>query len=676
VIQSYRDFYNTAAKDPYQGNYTNVEEEFNAPTVGNSRYAHNVMVDRILAASGHNLPMPVLMLCRDQTNPQDTGVFQVLHRASRYPQTVIGAAQPWDGNAYAIAGDLIGQQYAIVPFDNDPFALLPAGTHVLDDAEMSNVFNAAPDQPLIDPVNPGDANSVEIRTRPCTYLPFRYVNLFLGENITPRLAFERIYAALTADNKIQECRPLLDYIKLAATRQGPNQPSQVARGWPALPRPANAALIAFFDAKVNFDLPSRQGIPTPPTAVQGVVQGLGDLVQEQRQTRIEAQLRQARADAGKTPTQYFGDHGVVKLIRLCHVAAAADLPPLYTDYAQATKTSQLSVLQNAIDEARNRLQVPFPVTVTVALNTKFAKLQFAATDVDDFSQGIGPFQFGLSTPAEETQIQQQIDLFQAIHGGQGTPSLADTMVLESPDDAKLPYDIQSTEVQLESFRVVLDPMLGSNHPVVQYLSREKVALRTNMRELIQRMREGQTYLPIYLMRYYQVEINDFMRCQGEADTILTFSPRNVISETAKGATYWHYTVPSRYLTVAAPRQPAPAPEPAPAPAPGGHETPASQSPGESTQVLNRKYDDRFNVIRQRNIPTRVVKRRMQNEGIPWPLDDANRQRCLGYNVIGRCNTTCNNSHDHRKNHTEPEQARLLTWATEHWWASADGQPRE
>jgi hypothetical protein len=163
------------------------------------------------------------------------------------------------------------------------------------------------------------------------------------------------------------------------------------------------------------------------------------------------------------------------------------------------------VVQSTINEQCNVLNVYFDIPVSVALVMKLVNLSFAGANQDDLLQGINPFLFGLTMPQQKEQLEHRVALYHHIHGGMGTPSLADTMVLEAPDDIKLATMMQSLQHSLNAMCAVLLATLGQAHATTTWVNKAQCTLDTSASNLaIQALYNPM--LPTDIQQYLQVEL--------------------------------------------------------------------------------------------------------------------------------------------------------------------------
>ena len=351
MLHHYQDYFLDASKDLHQGNYVDASHDFLVPLQGQSCYNPQALADYITATSEHDMPLAMVAHCHNVTIANDVGFIQIFLHASKYPMMVMGPLQPWDGNIYALVGDILGNQFMVTPFPANNFALAQQGTWVPIDAVATMAIVANLDG-LLAPVAANAPNAVEVYTHIATWVPFAYVPLLLAEPLRPKQAFQHVYGAAQMANQVNEVCPLLDYLKVATVGQANDQHVlAVMQDWPHLPQPPNAVLIDFFSCKIAHNLlDCITGGILPVHHFQPVIRAIDDLTAEQHQQCVDAQTCQAALDHGKTPLQFFGEHGVNKLMHLVQVFHEVQLPPLWSRLAAAPKMSCLMTVQSSFNE--------------------------------------------------------------------------------------------------------------------------------------------------------------------------------------------------------------------------------------------------------------------------------------------------------------------------------------
>ena len=296
AYKNYVEYYGDHSTDPYHGDYTDVMMDYNVPAVGNSRHSKETLLFRATQASLQDHPMAFISLCRkDDAAANNPGTMLVTHRVAKYPLTLTGPAQPWDDRVFAISGDVTYQQVAIVPWSDNHFSRVQGETRVLTTQALNQHWAGNPLDPLVGPHADDEPNTELVYTRHCMYVPHKYTPLVIGVSLTPREAWERLHAAISADGKEQECKPLLDFVKVCVTREAAGMASRVAGLWPTMEQPPNTALFNFFRRMLKRDLPGAFGHAT--TGAQATAHqigaAVGNLANEQQQQQQFSDITKA-----------------------------------------------------------------------------------------------------------------------------------------------------------------------------------------------------------------------------------------------------------------------------------------------------------------------------------------------------------------------------------------------
>lgn len=146
-------------------------------------------------------------------------------------------------------------------------------------------------------------------------MPFAFVHILLPVALPPMNAFLLVYQAPVLAGQVDTCRPLLDFLKVAATDSVADPGgSAVIQPWPLMTTPADTQMLEAFEAMINLNL---LGHAPRVTAEAAIVHSLNDLVMDGRQQEQAGEDRAARASREKNPTQAFSPAGALKLMQLC-----------------------------------------------------------------------------------------------------------------------------------------------------------------------------------------------------------------------------------------------------------------------------------------------------------------------------------------------------------------------
>ena len=683
VIRSYLDFYTDLSNDPNGQDYEAMSDAFHVPVGANPQLGRDELHRRIYEASDQNTPMAfAILIRRENAEPDDPGLIHVIHRASRKPATLGGPVTPWDDGTYAIANDVVGTAYTVVEFGDLNTENVPT-IRVLSDEALTQQLAANVNMEVVGPLLAA-ANTMNVRTRVVTFIPFRYVPLFLAGPMKPREAWERVSTAIEANGHTNACRSLLTWLKVACTRvvAGEGFNNNLAHPWDLLDRVPDANLLSFFNDRIQRDIPDLFG-PAQRAGTQGadpqLLAHLGNLAMEQRQTRIEAAARQQRQVAPKSVEDVWGTVGAETLVRMSQVMDTFGLPPVYGALAAAPKRQRHSVLQDFVTEMGRTLQVVRNIVLPHGITEMIMKNAWHSPDNDDLSAAINPFVFGPITAAEEVQMRQRIEQASLVYSNEANISMSDAQVLAAPPDVRMPTDWFSFQFALEDWWVFLATIFPAGHPQVQFAHDQHRFLQRNLFTFIRR--DMPPLAPAWAQRYYQSAFNLWASVQMSTSPAVPISATDIMTQVALGNMAWAPPVPVRYLqrsvrppAVAAPPAQHPLPRSGPPPPPAGQQpAPAGPAPAGDNQnsTLNNPHHDsaRYQAIRDRRVATRVIKLRIQNanDRLTWPTRPDGQRRCLAWHIVGRCNARCGLAFDHTVNPLPAAEADAIhQWATDHW----------
>jgi hypothetical protein len=173
------------------------------------------------------------MLVVNATHPN--GRVCLYHRLQRYaPQ--LGAPTDFDNVGYAFFGDVTnGQAPPSVEWPATAFHQVGVSIRVPQRAILDQLIAAQPESELFGPFGNDDAGTDVVRVRQAMLVPFRYVRILLQRPLTPREAWVQVAGAIYNDGTQEACSPLLDWLRVAITRQGDALPSRLQQVHPSIP---------------------------------------------------------------------------------------------------------------------------------------------------------------------------------------------------------------------------------------------------------------------------------------------------------------------------------------------------------------------------------------------------------------------------------------------------------
>jgi hypothetical protein len=688
AFRSYRAYYDDADNDPHHGHYHAIVARFSAAPVAPGIAATPAeLADSVYATA--LLPGPAFLLyCRPHFDPAGVARprIQLFHRMSKYGGT-IGLPTVWDGTGFAYAGDVIPPHSDIVTVVWQQALFHRTAAMRVQHADVFNQALAVdPNAETFGPFGAADAATTDThRVRTAAYVPQKYINLFLGQELTPREACERAVAAIEADGLTDTLSDLLFWLRATMTIQAVGAESPLLVPYPTIPMP-DANLTGHRRHLLFTDLPTLSGgaVGEGATLIAGAV---GTLVEQNRQFRNADEERKAAET--KTPDTFFGT-AIQILLRVAQVGTAAELPRMWHDLASATKKAQQrNIIQMAMDEALNRVAPGggWPYIVSPSLAEKVVGLQYRMSNPDNLSTGIQPFILVQTSASERQAAETLVHVYDTVMGG-ASATVTDAQALVSNDTAIIPKTLMQARSALQVFQALLFMTLGEEHTWTQAIQR--FVLRFNAREieleqLQTRDAQYRNLVPALLVRWVQLRWNDWLQTQWYGMVDNPAPDLQTLFFEIRVGTAWEPTIPPQYLRL-----------PAAAPLGGGGDggagtqarQPAPARAGAGTGVTltnavirNTAYAE-TDFARYRDIPGVIIRDLLdKNTANPPPLSSndtpQNRGRfpntplrmCLSYHVKGMCNTRCGRAGDHSPLTTEKRQ-ELITWCAAHWARTA------
>lgn len=456
---SYRQYYGDNAKDPHGGDYGPLLSAFRAednPANAGALFAS------VLGSDPHH--SSAFITVREEGGDC---FFQLIHAVAKYP-SIIGLPTPWDGKAYATTGDVVEGMTTVVQLPETAFEFSHAGLYENVPATVQRARELLvdnPDEPFVGPFADEDAQIRAIRTRTYFPLPHRYVPRILSRRLSVRDGFLDLTAAIEANGDDGPCSGLMEWLLLAITRSGANGSPNLVSAHPIVPL-ADESLLKHRKKVVVGHLPglTTAGGPTAPV-LTGLV---GDLVQEQRQAREEAQARATLAAAPKSVAKALGAEVASTLLSVCQVASEDDLPAVWRQLAAAGKKDRQALEQALLQKARDLRMAEVAPVATPDLVKRVIGLQWAGMGIDDLSEGIQPFSVvlpdyvGSNAGVEAQRLAEAYDIM-ATTGT--TTTLQDAQVMKT-GKAIIPVDFSEARAHLVATMLLWSVLVGEEHPFV------------------------------------------------------------------------------------------------------------------------------------------------------------------------------------------------------------------
>ena len=178
------------------------------------------------------------------------------------------------------------------------------------------------------------------------------MSILLDNVFTPRQAWTRIRGAIVADGLAQDCKPLIDWIRVAITAHQANQNSNLDVAVPASQNLSNLSEANRFQAFRTHIIDLYHPNLRTNLVTQGAVNIATSTEALADQTRLQREaddLRRSR-DTNKGLSDLF-PVGLQKSMRWCQVHQESQPPDIYQRAYNVKKGKRHNLLQDAVDKA-------------------------------------------------------------------------------------------------------------------------------------------------------------------------------------------------------------------------------------------------------------------------------------------------------------------------------------
>ena len=653
----YRDYFADPANDVFNGEYADVLLPYAIPGT-----AHTPAEVRTLACNcpNQNVPTAFLLLHSDDVK------LHAYVQLDRFDPRMGLPATQWDNRMFVAKGELHHNNQILVEWSRDYFSQsgnvrVPSSQLI----ETSYANDAA--AVLLGPYQPNDADTEIIVTRRTCFIPPAYVPLFLANPLSPREAWAIVHTQIVNDNKAQMCAPLVDFLRSALTITQPNDPPTLAQVPPLAPL-ADHLLLDRRRRILEQDFPALNSNLATLQQNQIAAQ-LGRLVTEAQATRDEDNARRAVERAGKTPAQFLGVVGIMRLQRYCQIVNVRELPDFWASLSDAPKNQRLSILQweiNRVKQLVNEPDLQFVVLAPVLESIKGLLWEMATND--SITTGFNLFLLH-EGPKEESLTKQS--LYEMLHGDGASPTMSDAAALLKVKTGA-PRFLYEARQQIRRFEIVVKIIMGQHHP-----------LSTELNSFCNRMLSMETFLynlqtevqllPLKICKKIAVQTSVWFKAQAASPTPVLVPNLCQMFDDMEMENPWEpkLTLPflssvglsSLHTPFNGQNGSGPGPDNV---APNGGAAPVGGAP------LDRNNNTRFNfglfrVYKESQTACRTIRERIRNNALPaLPVSKVDQQpMCLAWHTKGMCNSNCSRSPDHVE-YSQAEYQPLLTWCQTHF----------
>ena len=206
------------------------------------------------------------------------------------------------------------------------------------------------------------------------------------------------------------------------------------------------------------------------------------------------------------------------LLCLCQVAEHASLPPVWKALVDAPKRHQMTTLQSAFDNTARRMSIQAPIVMTPSLLNTTLSIGFHIYHRDNLGKGIHQFYLWHQTSTTRKVLKDRVDQHHVISGGGGAPTLADSAYLTAPDRVSLPEIVVLVQSSQNRLWVLLETLLGRDHPDAQGMDVVVLDLMNRETELWEYSPSDPSLKPnppALLTQWTQIRLSDWIAWQWE-----------------------------------------------------------------------------------------------------------------------------------------------------------------
>ena len=207
---------------------------------------------------------------------------------------------------------------------NPTYLHLDPAVYVPSDATINTSLSGNAILTLLGPYGAGEAGVEIIRCRKTVYVPAPYTGLLLGANLTPIEAWNQLWGSIVDAAAEDVCRPLIDWLRAAIVRAGPDTYSALV-----VPKPSATLTSALlFQHRHRLLLIHLLGLDPSINRAAGtrISETVGEVAVELREMRLEnKRIREKKEHKGAA--EYFGVN-LAHLLNLVQVTDAKD-PPVW-----------------------------------------------------------------------------------------------------------------------------------------------------------------------------------------------------------------------------------------------------------------------------------------------------------------------------------------------------------
>jgi len=226
-----REYFANPANDPFDGAYATALALYAVPPIAGPAAVPAVEV-RDLACNARAAGIQGAFVAF-----HTDGLMHVFTQLDKVCRRLGFPATPWDNLMYATMGELQHNHGVLVGIPNDYFNIVNHQIQVPTPDAINLAFAGDIAVTQLGPFHNGDAGTETIRVRRICFVPHAYVEFFLAGPQTPRALWQLVHGQIVLDNRAEDCKPLIDFLRAALTVSVVNESPVLAIPLPVAPLP-------------------------------------------------------------------------------------------------------------------------------------------------------------------------------------------------------------------------------------------------------------------------------------------------------------------------------------------------------------------------------------------------------------------------------------------------------
>jgi hypothetical protein len=463
------------------------------------------------------------------------------------------------------------------------------------------------------------------------------------------------------------CEPLIDFLRASLTMTQPNNPPLLAQAPPLAPL-ADHLLLDRRRRILEQNFPILNSNLATLQQNQIATQ-LGRLVTQAQASRDEENARRALDRAGKTPTQFLGAVGIMRLQRYCQVGSIQQLPTFWVSLSESPKNQRLSILQweiNRVKQLVNEPDLQFVVLAPVLEAVKGLLWEMATND--SISTGFNLFLLH-EGPKEESLTKQS--LYEMLHGDGAAPTMSDAAALLKVKTGA-PRFLYEARQQIRRFEIIVKIIMGQHHPLATELS-SFCNRMLSMETFLYTLQSEVTLLPLKICKKVAVQTSVWFKAQAASPTPVLVPNLCQMFDDMEMENPWEPKLTLPFLSsVGLSSLHTPINGSRNSGTSSGYSAPASSANPSGGAPLDRNNNTHFNMVlfqvyKESQTSCRSIREKIRNNVLPAlpPSKIDQLPMCLAWHTKGMCNSNCSRSPDHVE-YSQAQYQPLVTWCQSHF----------